>query len=77
MLKISILFLNLDIISGAPTILPGLEVVEVNIDRDATLYCKTTGYPTPKIRWSRGEDELNTATTKHNLLPDGSLVIRG
>ncbi|XP_061603141.1 netrin receptor DCC isoform X2 [Phyllopteryx taeniolatus] len=43
---------------------------------DAVLECSASGYPTPSIRWRRGEEVIQTWNKKYSLLADSNLIIR-
>ncbi|XP_077442237.1 netrin receptor DCC isoform X2 [Vanacampus margaritifer] len=43
---------------------------------DAVLECSASGYPTPSIQWSRGDEVIQTWNKKYSLLAGSNLIIR-
>jgi hypothetical protein len=63
---------------GAPTIVPSPGTVNAQIERTATLLCRTAGIPKPKVQWLKNAKAIGeNGAGRYTKLPDDSLLIKG
>uniref|UniRef100_A0A8D3EAD7 Netrin receptor DCC n=1 Tax=Scophthalmus maximus TaxID=52904 RepID=A0A8D3EAD7_SCOMX len=43
---------------------------------DAVLECSASGYPTPSVQWTRGDEQIQSWNKKYSLLAGSNLIIR-